>query len=112
MVGAIKEKLQQQGSVDTLTEAQENPSEQNISQFTQELMGLMLEDNEFAEDLENSLAIFSQNSEVQEIIEKGSIKIDLSSHQPLSVAHFEDVTVSEAVTTKQSLSIEDALNEK
>lgn len=110
-ITSVKVKFQQRGQIDILTEVQDNPSEQNISQFTQELMDLMLEDGEFAADVENSLRVFSEDSEMQKIIGKESLNLDFPIPQPLTVAHFkEDEILTEQQGKKKSLKVEDALN--
>ncbi|MGB2926354.1 MAG: hypothetical protein WBB82_13715 [Limnothrix sp.] len=112
MFSAVKEKFLQQGSIETLTEVQEDPSAENISQFTQELRNLMLEDDQFAADIENSLAIFSQDSEVQDLIAQVDSQADISDHQPLNVSQFEDEMTVEEKVEKPSLTIEDNLDNK
>jgi hypothetical protein len=111
LINTVKEKFQQQGELTILTEAQENPSEQTLNQFTQELLELMIEDNEFAATMDKSIATFSENSEIQAILKRERKKYDLLLHQPLSVSQFRENLGVETRPTRQALKVREALRD-
>ena len=105
LIQSVREQFQKQGSIETLTEAEENPSEQNISQFTKKLETLMSEDETFAESIERSLSVVSEDIVFKKILSQADLNHDEWSSQPLSVEQFKEPSKAENPAVKQPLKV-------
>ena len=106
LIQAVRDKFEQQGSIETLTEAEDDPTAQNIGQFTQELADLMSEDETFAAEVEQSLLSVSEDVELQKILgETDFSKVDWSS-QPLSVKQFKENIATENTESRTPLKVQ------
>ena len=105
LIQSVRDQFQKQGSIETLTEAEENPSEQNITQFTKELGTLMSEDETFAESIERSLSVVSEDIELKKILSQADLDHDYWSSQPLSVEQFKEPSETENPELKKPLKV-------
>ena len=107
LVQSVRDKFEQQGSMGTLTEAQEHPSEQNISQFTKELADLMSEDESFAATIEESLLSFSEEADLQAIFTDTILSEEQDwLSQPLSVQQFKETSEQDNSELKAPLKVQ------
>ena len=105
LVQTVREQFQQDGSLETFTHTQDDPSEQNLSEFTNRLANLISENEAFAAEIEDSWLAVSENDDFKKLLSETDLEnIDWSSH-PLSVKQFaEDAEPEEPVS--QPLKVE------
>lgn len=100
LIQMVREQFQQEGDLETFTETEEDPSEQNLSEFTNRLADFMVEDETFAEEIANSWLAVSKDNEFQKLLSVTDLeKVDWSDH-PLSVQQFaeaEDIIIEEPI---------------
>lgn len=108
LVHMVRHQFQQEGAIETFTETEEDPSEQNLHEFTTRLADLMVEDEAFAAEIENSWLAVSENNEFKKLLSATDLEnVDWSAH-PLSVKQFaEDLEPEESIAQPLKVSSDD-----